>query len=320
MFACSHRELTAGIHLATGTAMRKARLSLALLLIAALSATAHAGRGSIPPATPHDAEVYPGLLRFPNAWLIGPALARAGLKWIAHPGMMGPARGGRAPEASPGPAAKLRSGTRAVRRVVSSIRATRTMMSGDDAAIQRESDRINALHKGVAGRTVDGTPGAPAGSRYAADSVELQTYVLATLVDSLVVYFDTFGSPLSADERDVLTRETFRRLGSGLSLRGRSLLGSYAEVQAHITRVEASDVLGLPGFARKVSDNIGKPRRGPGRKVQRVVVAPALALLPPTFAALHGHTVSARERKAIDRASRIGRRLGQRPLVRRLAR
>ena len=62
--------------------------------------------------------------------------------------------------------------------------------------------RIDSIHAGVRGRLARPAPGFAAGTRYRARDPELLLWVLATLIDTAIVFYRRYVGYLSADEEE----------------------------------------------------------------------------------------------------------------------
>jgi uncharacterized protein (DUF2236 family) len=85
---------------------------------------------------------------------------------------------------------------------------------------------VQAMHRRVRGKTPADYGPIPKGTVYAASDPELGLWVLATLADSAVVYYERIFGSLSAEERERYWSE-YRRVGELLGLPPESMPATY---------------------------------------------------------------------------------------------
>jgi uncharacterized protein (DUF2236 family) len=92
---------------------------------------------------------------------------------------------------------------------------------------------VQAMHRRVRGKTPARYGPIPKGTPYAASDPELGLWVLASLADSAVVYYERIFGGLSADQRDRYWSE-YRRVGELLGLPLDSMPGSYDGLREYV--------------------------------------------------------------------------------------
>src|SRR4051795_10638307 len=92
---------------------------------------------------------------------------------------------------------------------------------------------VRAMHRRVRGKTPARYGPVPKGTPYAASDPELGLWVLATLADSALVYYERFFGGLAVDERERYWRES-RRVGELLGLPPDSMPATHADLRRYI--------------------------------------------------------------------------------------
>jgi len=93
-----------------------------------------------------------------------------------------------------------------------------TVAFGSRADADRATRRVRAMHARVRGRLERPAGRFPAGTPFAADDPELLLWVLASLVDSALVFYDTYVASLSEAERDAYWQD-YRVIGGLFGLK-----------------------------------------------------------------------------------------------------
>lgn len=92
---------------------------------------------------------------------------------------------------------------------------------------------VEAMHRRVKGKTPADYGPIPKGTPYAAADPELGLWVLATLADSALVYYERIFGGLGRDERERYWRE-YRRVGELLGLPPGSMPASQGELKEYV--------------------------------------------------------------------------------------
>jgi uncharacterized protein (DUF2236 family) len=88
---------------------------------------------------------------------------------------------------------------------------------GSSEEAEETGDVVQAMHRRVRGKTPADYGPVPKGTEYAASDPELGLWVLATLADSALVYYERIFGSLADEERERYWRE-YRRVGELLGL------------------------------------------------------------------------------------------------------
>ena len=97
-----------------------------------------------------------------------------------------------------------------------------TIAFGSRADADRATRRVRAMHRKVRGELERPAGRFPAGTPFAADDPELLLWVLATLVDSALVFYDRYVASLSDAERDAYWQD-YRVIGGLFGLKDREM-------------------------------------------------------------------------------------------------
>src|SRR5215218_3119528 len=92
---------------------------------------------------------------------------------------------------------------------------------------------VRAMHQRVRGKTPADYGPVPKGTVYAASDPELGLWVLATLADSAVVYYERIFGSLTAEERERYWSE-YRRVGELLGLPPESMPATYEGLREYM--------------------------------------------------------------------------------------
>jgi uncharacterized protein (DUF2236 family) len=92
---------------------------------------------------------------------------------------------------------------------------------------------VQAMHRRVRGKTPAGYGPIPKGTPYAASDPELGLWVLATLADSAVVYYERIFGALDPSDRERYWSE-YRRVGELLGLPPDSMPATHSDLKAYV--------------------------------------------------------------------------------------
>jgi uncharacterized protein (DUF2236 family) len=114
--------------------------------------------------------------------------------------------------------------------------------------------RVRAIHNRVHGRVVDPLP---AGNQpyYDANDPELLFWVAATLMDSAVMAYEKFITPLSSEEKDQFLREA-RQFWALFAIPGHLIPADWAAFQEWMAHRLDSGLLTVTPTARRILDNL----------------------------------------------------------------
>jgi uncharacterized protein (DUF2236 family) len=111
---------------------------------------------------------------------------------------------------------------------------------------------VQAMHRRVRGKTPARYGPIPKGTPYAASDPKLGLWVLATLADSALVYYERIFGSLAADERERYWRE-YRQVGELLGLPPDSMPTTHPELKRYIDNRLNDGSLWISGERREVA-------------------------------------------------------------------
>jgi uncharacterized protein (DUF2236 family) len=104
---------------------------------------------------------------------------------------------------------------------------------GSREEAEETGQAVQAMHRRVRGKTPAKYGPIPKGTPYDASDPKLGLWVLATLADSALVYYERIFGALAGDERDRYWRE-YRRVGELLGLPGDSMPATHAGLKEYV--------------------------------------------------------------------------------------
>jgi uncharacterized protein (DUF2236 family) len=198
-------------------------------------------------------------------------------------------------------------------RLTATTRSYLRIVYGSAPAARAEIRRLNAMHRTITGPTQDLAARRRHGPRYTARDPKLSLWVHATLVDSTMVAFDRWLTPLSREERARYYAET-RPIGRAFGVPEDLLPADLEAFETYLEAMLAPDGPVHPtATARQLAGYVLHPSLGPlvrqeplaarlGRATEPLArlaasvpaiaydwtMLPALALLPATTRAEYG--------------------------------
>jgi uncharacterized protein (DUF2236 family) len=160
---------------------------------------------------------------------------------------------------------------------------------GTRAEADRLTRRVRAMHARVRGELrVDAGP-FPAGTPYRGDDPELLLWILASLVDSLLLVYSKYVRRLSDDDRDAIWRD-YRVVGRHFGLRERDMPRSIDEFDDYLDDMLAGDELFVTEQARELAIEIVLHPPVPLhlRPVRELVNQTTVGLLPGRVRRMYG--------------------------------
>jgi uncharacterized protein (DUF2236 family) len=189
------------------------------------------------------------------------------------------------------------SATGYVRRVRSTVGGMLEITFGSQEEARRTIARINAIHQRVRGTLKQATGVWPAGTVYSAMDPALLLWVHATLVDSMMLAYETFVAPLTSAERDrfcVEAAETGHALGIPVS----SMPMRADDLAAYMQKMYDSGEIAVGRDARLLADGLFSPPLGPATRLFRITRTVTAGLLPAPLREAYGLPWSARRLRA----------------------
>lgn len=185
---------------------------------------------------------------------------------------------------------------------------TLTIVFADAAGALAAVQQIERRHRPVHGRLDEAVGRFAAGTEFDANDPELQHWVHATLVDSAMVTFERFVTPLSNAEKEELYQEskiTARLFG----IPEPTIPATHADFAAYVRDMVEGDTLCFGRDGRRVADSIMDPPLPPGlRQIAGSGRILTEGLLPPALRERLGYAWSDRRQRRLERAAALSRR------------
>ncbi len=195
-----------------------------------------------------------------------------------------------------------------VKRLERTRRAMLTLTFGTPEEIAAVAARINHIHDGVHGRLGEGAGAIDSGTGYSAHDPALLTWVHATLLDSFLLTYERFVSPLGPAERDRYCLEA----GAGASLLGippGRLPQTAAELTVYMKEMVESGAIAVSQTARELAyEVLSPPAPWPARPILALARLPAIGLLPTPIREAYGFEWSSRHVRALRLFETVVRR------------
>lgn len=144
-------------------------------------------------------------------------------------------------------------------RLYATVRAMLFLSFGDDEQMIAAAARINAIHDRVRGRVSDGAPTGKA-SAYSAHDPDLQRWVQATLLDSILLAYEQFVGPLSPAERDQYCAEA-AILEPLLGMPSGSLPRTSSDLDSYMAAMQGEGALVVTATSRSLARALLYPPR-----------------------------------------------------------
>lgn len=232
--------------------------------------------------------------RVNREWLISLGGARAVLLELAHPLV------------AEGVAAHSQYRTDPFGRLFRTMRTMTDLTFGGPAAARPALRHFHGCHSRVRGTLPTGAGPFAAGAAYAANDPLLKLWVLATLIDSVLQVYERFVRPLTGAERERYYQDA-QTLGAWLGLAPALMPASFADFQAYVDAMLASDVLVVGARARDIVAALyGAPVFG-GLAWRASYVS--VGLLPARLRAAYGFGWSPADERRLDWLAAAARRL-----------
>jgi uncharacterized protein (DUF2236 family) len=152
---------------------------------------------------------------------------------------------------------------------------------GTRADADRMTKRVRAMHRSVRGTLPETVGIYPVGTPYRADDPRLLMWILYTLIDSAIVFYETYVGRLGTVDREALWQD-YRVVGRLFGLRAAQMPADYPELVAYGRRMLAGDELQVGDWARRRARQIVLEPPVPTRMrpVLETVNFVVIALLP----------------------------------------
>jgi uncharacterized protein (DUF2236 family) len=127
-----------------------------------------------------------------------------------------------------------------------------TIAFGSRADADRATRRVRAMHRRVRGELERAAGPFPAGTPFAADDPDLLLWVLATLVDSALVFYERYVGSLSPAERDAYWQD-YRVIGALFGLKDHEMPVDIRDFDAYMRDMLTGGELSVTSAARDLA-------------------------------------------------------------------
>jgi uncharacterized protein (DUF2236 family) len=127
-----------------------------------------------------------------------------------------------------------------------------TIAFGSRADADRATRRVRAMHRRVRGELERAAGPFPAGTPFAADDPDLLLWVLATLVDSALVFYERYVGSLSPAERDAYWQD-YRVIGALFGLKDHEMPVDIRDFDAYMRDMLTGGELFVTSAARDLA-------------------------------------------------------------------
>jgi uncharacterized protein (DUF2236 family) len=166
-------------------------------------------------------------------------------------------------------------------RLARTAEVMNTIAFGSRDEADRATRRVRAMHARVRGELRRPAGRFPAGTPFAADDPELLLWVLACLVDSALVFYDTYVGSLSQAERDAYWQD-YRVIGGLFGLKNHEMPADIRDFDDYMRYMVTSGELFVTSAARDLAlEIVMRPPVGLAKRpVLEVVNFITVGLLP----------------------------------------
>jgi uncharacterized protein (DUF2236 family) len=169
-----------------------------------------------------------------------------------------------------------------VRRVRRTVGGMLDITFGTEAEAREVIRRINTIHADVHGRLKEDVGTFPAGTPYTATDPDLLLWVHATLLDSMLLAYETLVAPLTPAERDLFCAEA-AETGEALGIPLDRMPRTVTQLRAYMDRMYASGRIAVGPDARSLAASLFSPPLGPAVSLFRITRLVTVGFLPPAI-------------------------------------
>jgi len=174
-----------------------------------------------------------------------------------------------------------------VRRVRGTVGGMLDITFGSGEQACQAIARINAIHRNVHGVLRQAVGGWPAGTPYSATDPALLLWVHATLVDSMMLTYETLVGPLTPEERDRFCEES-AETGVLLGIPPERLPLRAADLATYMAGMYAGGELTVGPDAQALARALFSPSLGPATPAFRITRLITAGLLPASLRSGYG--------------------------------
>jgi uncharacterized protein (DUF2236 family) len=143
-------------------------------------------------------------------------------------------------------------------RLERTMSAVWTVVYGTREEADRVGNRVKAVHRQVRGRLTEAAGPYPAGTGYRAEDPDLLMWVHASLVDTALLMYRSYVSPLSEDEMESYYQD-MKVLAMVFGTPQSAIPDSMAAFRTYMSERLRSDAICVTDTAREVTDTVLNP-------------------------------------------------------------
>jgi uncharacterized protein (DUF2236 family) len=193
---------------------------------------------------------------------------------------------------------------RPLKRLFRTVRAMQLLSFGTLEDARQAAKRIHLAHRPVKGTLAENVGPLPEGTSYDARDPELELWVFATVVDSILVGYDLLIRPLSDAEKAAYYEDS-KRMAHLLGVPPQTMPHTYADFRVYMDRMTHSDVLAVGDLGRDVASGLFTHRLvGP---LARVGSFCGIGLLPEHLREAFGFRWGEQQTRWLERIGRFSR-------------
>jgi uncharacterized protein (DUF2236 family) len=194
---------------------------------------------------------------------------------------------------------------RPLKRLYQTMRQMTRITFGNRKAVVRAVRHINRCHRSVHGTLAESSGKYRAGCPYDADDPHLKLWVLATLIDSSLCFYEVFVARLTLQEKESYYRDS-RRMGRLLGVHPRIMPACYSDFSLYMKAVLEGDTLIVTHDTRRVAGALlGNTLFG---RVAKLLSFASVGLLPEKLREAYGLPWEAQNQQRLLQIASFSRR------------
>lgn len=191
-------------------------------------------------------------------------------------------------------------------RLCRTIRVMTDLNFGTPGVARRAAGRVNGCHHRVTGTLPEAVGPYLAGTRYQANDLFLKLWVLATLIDSVLLVHDHFVRPLLLSEKQAYYRDS-QRLARAFGIPAPMMPPTYADFVTYMDSMLNSDLLTVGPEAREIKEALfAPPLLGPAARAASFA---GIGLLPERLRAEYHFEWGERQERWLSQWAALSTRL-----------
>ena len=193
----------------------------------------------------------------------------------------------------------------AARRLHETVRSMLALSFGDAFEHGHAIAAIRAIHTRVHGHLREATGVFPAGTPYSAEDPALLLWVHATLIDSVIIFYECLIGPLSTEQKDEYCLDAVE-VATALGVIETTVPRTWAALQTYLETEYASGRIVVGTEARVIVDAVMFPPlsslSGPLPWINRLVT---VGLLPEPIRQQYGYVWTPKRSRQLERTLRV---------------